>query len=582
MTCNEGYKLQGDEQRTCGENSIWSGEAAVCVSASCPALINLGADVIVNCSDGNNLGSNCSFSCAGEDSTLIGSTHRVCGEYGRWTNSNPVCRTCKQAVSDIFFIIDGSWSVGEDSFRKVKEFLKTLVRPFNVGWDHSRFSVIQYSDEPRMEFALNEHLTGKDVLDAIDSIPYKGGNTKTGYALKFAFNNALSPANGARPYVHKVALILTDGRSQDLVGNPARELRQSGVKILAVGVADADVDELKSMASVPYEETVFHVNDYDSIENIKAVLAVKLCESEETVRKDCKPTVPPSTMCGCPAGPPGPPGPPGLAGRPGESVRGQKGDPFSVIHVNYEEQTITARNGDGRVVDVNVPTDLILNKQGEAAFFAVPGPPGPPGPPGRKGREGPVGPAGLPAPHGMNGTFGTPGPKGEPGEPGVPGPDGIPGIAGPPGLIGPPGFVSTTALRAMEKKSEDAAKRIAQQEIELRVSGLQTQISRLSTYNGGSRSRGPPGPPGQPGSKGPPGYDGRPGDNGTPGMPGPAGPRGAKGDQGDAGPRGLPGIGTMGPPGVQGPQGPRGPVGPPGAGRRKKSKKERKSKKLST
>ena len=49
---------------------------------------------------------------------------------------------------------------------------------------------------------------------------------------------------------------------------------------MAVGVADADVDELRTMASVPYEETVFHVNDYDSIENIKAVLAVKLCESE--------------------------------------------------------------------------------------------------------------------------------------------------------------------------------------------------------------------------------------------------------------------------------------------------------------
>lgn len=419
-----------------------------------------------------------------------------------------------------------------------------------------------------MEFALNEHLTGRDVLDAIDSIPYKGGNTKTGYALKFAFNNALSPANGARPYVHKVALVLTDGRSQDLVGNPARELRQSGVKILAVGVADADVDELKAMASVPYDETVFHVNDYDSIEGIKAVLAVKLCESE----------VPqyPNGHCGCPAGPPGPPGPQGLAGRPGESIRGQKGDPFSVIHVNYEEQTITARNGDGRVVDVNVPKDLILNHQGDAAFFAVPGPPGPPG------RDGPVGDPGLPGPAGVNGTLGTPGPKGERGEPGVPGPDGIPGISGPPGLIGPPGFLSTTALRSMEKKSQDAAQRIAQQEIDIRVKSLQDQIERLQTYsNGGGRGRGgQPGRPGPPGPKGPPGYDGQPGDNGTPGMPGPTGPRGAKGDQGDAGPRGLPGVGRQGSPGIQGPQGPRGPAGPPGQARRRK--KERKSKKLST
>ena len=40
---------------------------------------------------------------------------------------------CKRAVSDILFIIDGSWSVGETNFRKVKDFLKALVEPFQVG-----------------------------------------------------------------------------------------------------------------------------------------------------------------------------------------------------------------------------------------------------------------------------------------------------------------------------------------------------------------------------------------------------------------------------------------------------------------
>jgi len=60
---------------------------------------------------------------------------------------------------------------------------------------------------------------------------HSGGNTNTGRAISFGLLNALSPANGARPYISKVALILTDGRSQDEVGNPARELRQAGVKV---------------------------------------------------------------------------------------------------------------------------------------------------------------------------------------------------------------------------------------------------------------------------------------------------------------------------------------------------------------
>ena len=98
-------------------------------------------------------------------------------------------------------------------------------------YDKSRFSVIQYSDSPRLEFALNEYLSMEELMNAIDGIPYQGGNTNTGQALKFSLYTALSPSNGARPYVSKVAMILTDGRSQDLVANPAHELRQAGVKV---------------------------------------------------------------------------------------------------------------------------------------------------------------------------------------------------------------------------------------------------------------------------------------------------------------------------------------------------------------
>ena len=60
---------------------------------------------------------------------------------------------------------------------------------------------------------------------------FSGGNTNTGRALSFGLYNVMSPSNGARPYIPKAALVLTDGRSQDSVGNPARELRQAGVKV---------------------------------------------------------------------------------------------------------------------------------------------------------------------------------------------------------------------------------------------------------------------------------------------------------------------------------------------------------------
>ena len=59
----------------------------------------------------------------------------------------------------------------------------------------------------------------------------EGGNTNTGRAISFGLYTAMSPSNGARPYIAKSVLVLTDGKSQDLVGNPAREMRMTGVKV---------------------------------------------------------------------------------------------------------------------------------------------------------------------------------------------------------------------------------------------------------------------------------------------------------------------------------------------------------------
>lgn len=50
--------------------------------------------------------------------------------------------------------------------------------------------------------------------------------------------------------------------------------------MLAVGVGDADIKELREIASPPWDQTVFHVSNFDSINDIQSLLSVKLCESE--------------------------------------------------------------------------------------------------------------------------------------------------------------------------------------------------------------------------------------------------------------------------------------------------------------
>ena len=50
-----------------------------------------------------------------------------------------------------------------------------------VFWSPSpQVAIAQFSDDPRTEFKLNSYSDKQSLLDAIKSIAYKGGNTKTG------------------------------------------------------------------------------------------------------------------------------------------------------------------------------------------------------------------------------------------------------------------------------------------------------------------------------------------------------------------------------------------------------------------
>lgn len=46
-----------------------------------------------------------------------------------------------------------------------------------------------------MEFNFNTHLTGTDVVNAVQNINYKGGNTRTGAGLKYVSDNFFNPTS---------------------------------------------------------------------------------------------------------------------------------------------------------------------------------------------------------------------------------------------------------------------------------------------------------------------------------------------------------------------------------------------------
>ncbi|KAI3358214.1 hypothetical protein L3Q82_003212 [Scortum barcoo] len=213
----------------------------------------------------------------------------------------PAKEVCKAAKADLVFLVDGSWSIGDDNFLKIIRFLYSTAGALDrIGPDGTQVAIAQFSDDARTEFKLNSYSDKERLLDAINRISYKGGNTKTGdlvcrlddgidytsrffvqsgRAIQHVKENIFTAEGGVRRGIPNVLVVLTDGRSQDDVNKVSKEMQMEGYIVFAIGFADADYGELVSIASKPSDRHVFFVDDLDAFKKIEEKLVTFVCEA---------------------------------------------------------------------------------------------------------------------------------------------------------------------------------------------------------------------------------------------------------------------------------------------------------------
>ncbi|XP_030624856.1 collagen alpha-1(XII) chain isoform X2 [Chanos chanos] len=185
------------------------------------------------------------------------------------------------AIADLVFLVDGSWSVGRENFKFIRNFIGAMAGAFDIGEDKTRVGVVQYSTDTRTEFNLNQYYRRTDLLKAIRNLPYKGGNTMTGDAMDYLVKNTFTEASGARKGFPKVAMIITDGKSQDPVDEYAKRLRNIGVEIFVLGIKGADEEELREIASTPHNSHIYNVPNFNMIKNVQRQLINEVCSGVE-------------------------------------------------------------------------------------------------------------------------------------------------------------------------------------------------------------------------------------------------------------------------------------------------------------
>ncbi|CAB1413700.1 unnamed protein product [Pleuronectes platessa] len=195
----------------------------------------------------------------------------------RVTAQTEACRTVVQA--DIVFLVDTSWSVGQTGFSSVKGFISTVVSSFRdsvVGAEGVRFGVTVFGDVPRMRIALTDYSSLEEVLRAIRDLPYDGGSRRMGSALQYLVDPVFSPAI-SRDHAPKIAVLITNGPSEDLVDATARVAADNGISLFAVGVWGADESELRRIVAQPHEEHLLLAADYSLLEPVLLKLSRRVC-----------------------------------------------------------------------------------------------------------------------------------------------------------------------------------------------------------------------------------------------------------------------------------------------------------------
>lgn len=184
--------------------------------------------------------------------------------------------------ADIYFLVDSSWSIGEENYEHVRHFLYGLIEALHrVGGNGFKFALVQYNTRPQTEFQLDSYSSTQSILGHIKSMSYHGGGTRTGLGLDFLIRTHMNTDAGSRAAegVTQVVVVLTDGRSQDDVSEPALVLHLAGVKVFAVGVKDAVESELREMSSQPHDIHVISVDSFLNLRNVIQDLVVRLCRA---------------------------------------------------------------------------------------------------------------------------------------------------------------------------------------------------------------------------------------------------------------------------------------------------------------
>jgi len=195
-------------------------------------------------------------------------------------------------VKDIVFVIDTSSSIGFFRFQMVREFVDNVTRNLLLNSPESSVGVILFDNFASIQFTLGTHSSLTTLSPAINpGLLYgRGFRTDTAGALRLLLSTARNGFLGIRNETSNIAIVITDGRSDNRFStqSAAAALHAANIfDVYAIGYGSADINELNTIASDPH--FIYFANFFNQfdIQRLQMNVTDQLCSCKQYCNVHC-------------------------------------------------------------------------------------------------------------------------------------------------------------------------------------------------------------------------------------------------------------------------------------------------------
>lgn len=186
-------------------------------------------------------------------------------------------------LADVVYIIDTSGSLNQTDLEYSVDFLYDVTDFLTIGSSDIKISIVTFSNVSIVQHDFNS-LSDKDAVLAalvnLKSIKTAGG-TKTYEALNDSNSLFTSASSGRRTGVNQTVVVLTDGKSDNLLSTRAAAdtLHIQGIEVFSVGVGSEVVDDKTELYAIATDPDSYYQHDIENfihLCNVVPTLALKL------------------------------------------------------------------------------------------------------------------------------------------------------------------------------------------------------------------------------------------------------------------------------------------------------------------